>query len=107
MVKIANLRSRLTLLLHWRTAVETTTLSSKGQVIIPMALRRAKGWQAGLELTVIDTGAGLLLRPTAAFAATQLTDVAGMLKAKVNAKTDTEIAASLQQNVRRHWHGRG
>lgn len=87
--------------------METTTLSNKGQVITPMALSHAKRWQAGLELTVIDTGAGLLLRPTAAFAATQLADVAGMLKAKVNAKTDREIAALLRQNVRKHWHGRG
>lgn len=83
--------------------METTTLSSKGQVIIPMALRRSNQWQAGLELIVIDTGAGLLLKPRAAFETTQLSDVAGMLKAKVESKTDLEIAAALKQNARSHW----
>ena len=47
----------------------------------------------------IDTGAGLLLKPRAAFEATQLSDVAGMLEAKVNAKTDQQIVAALQQNA--------
>ena len=85
----------------------TTTLSSKGQVIIPMALRRSKNWKAGLELVVIDTGAGLLLRPTGAFEAAQLTDVAGMFKDIVKAKTEIEIAAALLQDMRRNWLGRG
>lgn len=84
----------------------TTTLSSKGQVIIPMALRRSHNWQEGLELVVIDTGAGLLLRPTAAFKATQLADVAGMFKGIAKAKTDVEIAAALQLDARKRWHGR-
>ena len=48
---------------------------------------------------VIDTGAGLLLKPRAAFEATQLSDVAGMFKAKVKSKTDLEIAAALEQNA--------
>ena len=48
---------------------------------------------------VIDTGAGLLLKPKATFEATQLSDVAGMFKAKVNPKTDLEIAAALKQNA--------
>lgn len=84
----------------------TTTLSSKGQVIIPMALRRSNNWKVGLELTVIDTGAGLLIRPSAAFEAAQLAEVAGMFKGSVSAKTDLEIAAALQQDVRRRWRGR-
>lgn len=40
-----------------------TSLSSKGQVIIPKALRDARHWQAGTRLEVIDTLEGLLLKP--------------------------------------------
>lgn len=36
--------------------METTKLSSKGQVIIPKAFRSTHHWEPGLELMVIDTG---------------------------------------------------
>lgn len=40
-----------------------TTLSTKGQVVIPKALREACGWQPGISLTVEAVPQGLLLRP--------------------------------------------
>jgi AbrB family looped-hinge helix DNA binding protein len=43
----------------------TTTLSSKGQVIIPKTLRVAKRWGPGTLLEVRDTPEGVLLRPAA------------------------------------------
>ena len=43
--------------------MQTTTLSSKGQVIIPKALRLARRWGPGTQLEVQDTPEGLLLRP--------------------------------------------
>lgn len=86
--------------------MHNTKLSSKGQVIIPKALRNTHHWEAGLELTVTDTGDGLLLRPKAPFAATRLSDVSGMFKARVQPKTDEEIEAALAQDLRRRWRGR-
>ncbi|HQW80244.1 MAG: AbrB/MazE/SpoVT family DNA-binding domain-containing protein [Rhodanobacteraceae bacterium] len=85
--------------------METTKLSSKGQVIIPKAFRNNLHWESGLELVVIDTGDGLLLRPKAPFAPSKLAEVFGMLKGKVVAKSDAEIAAALNQDVRRKWRG--
>jgi AbrB family looped-hinge helix DNA binding protein len=41
----------------------TTTLSSKGQVIIPKTLRVAKRWGPGTQLEVHDIPEGVLLRP--------------------------------------------
>ncbi|MBE2244927.1 MAG: AbrB/MazE/SpoVT family DNA-binding domain-containing protein [Burkholderiaceae bacterium] len=41
----------------------TTTLSSKGQIIIPKALRAARRWGPGTQLEVHDTPDGVLLRP--------------------------------------------
>ena len=54
-------------------------MSSKGQVIIPKSLRSAHYWNTGQELVAIDTLNGILLKPKAAFAQTDITDVAGCL----------------------------
>ncbi len=43
--------------------MQTTVLSSKGQVIIPKALRVARRWGPGTQLEVCDTPEGVLLRP--------------------------------------------
>lgn len=55
-------------------------LSTKGQVVIPKAVRAAHRWEEGQELEVVDTPAGVLLRVPSAFAATTLDEVAGCLK---------------------------
>ena len=60
--------------------MKTTRLSRKGRVLIPKALRSIHHWEPGLELIVIDTGDGLLLKPKAPFAPAELADVSGMLK---------------------------
>ena len=51
--------------------METTKLSSKGQVIIPKGSRQAHDWKPGLRFVVEDTDAGLLLRPLPDFPAWQ------------------------------------
>ncbi len=43
--------------------MQTTVLSSKGQVIIPKSLRVARRWGPGTQLEVHDTPDGVLLRP--------------------------------------------
>jgi AbrB family looped-hinge helix DNA binding protein len=55
----------MTVLPQWSTAMQTTTLSSKGQVIIPKTLRAALRWAPGTQLEVHDTPEGVLLRPAA------------------------------------------
>jgi hypothetical protein len=55
---------------------------------------------------VIDTADGLLLKPKGPFAPASLSDVAGMLKHKVAARTDQEIETALRKDVRRRWRGR-
>lgn len=57
----------------------TTILSSKGQVIIPKAIRTAHAWHEGQKLQVLETGGGILLRPTSGFQPTELDQVAGCL----------------------------
>ena len=40
----------------------TTKISSKGQVIIPKAIRAGRGWTVGQELEVEATEGGVILR---------------------------------------------
>ncbi len=40
----------------------TTVVSTKGQVILPKAIRDSKGWGPGKELVVQETEEGVLLR---------------------------------------------
>ena len=75
--------------------METTRLSSKGQVIIPKKLRDAHHWLAGQELIAINTGDGILLKPKQSFQETQLEDVAGCLKYVGEAKTLEQIDAVI------------
>lgn len=81
--------------------METTRLSSKGQVIIPKAVRALHRWETGLELVVIDTGDGVLLKPKAPFEESVLEDVAGCLKRSQKALSQDEIAEAVRDGVRR------
>ncbi len=83
--------------------METTRLSSKGQVIIPKAIRDSHHWENGLEFQVIDTGDGILLKPKTPFAETNLADVAGMLRGKVVPRSDTEIEEVMNKDIRSAW----
>jgi AbrB family looped-hinge helix DNA binding protein len=49
-----------------------TRLSSKGQVIIPKAVRERHGWQPGVELEVEDRGDVVVLRPVRIFPLTTI-----------------------------------
>jgi AbrB family looped-hinge helix DNA binding protein len=57
--------------------METTRLSSKGQVILPKSLRDAHRWATGTEFEIEDRPEGVLLRPKKPFPTTQLQDVIG------------------------------
>ncbi len=60
--------------------MQTTKLSSKGQVIIPKIFRNKYKWNTGQKLNVIDTGDGILLKPSRPFNNTHIAQVAGILK---------------------------
>jgi len=57
--------------------VETTRLSSKGQIVLPKSVRDAQGWVAGTEFRIESYQDGIVLRPIKPFPATRLEDVAG------------------------------
>ena len=86
--------------------METTRLSSKGQVVVPKAVREAHGWRTGMEFAVEEVPGGVLLRPCKPFKRSKLKEVRGCLKypgeAKSTAEMDSAIAASVKER-----HGRG
>ena len=82
-----------------------TTVSTKGQVILPKALRDRRNWKPGTELTVEETADGVLLKAAPLFAPTRLEDVAGCLAYKGPAKTIEEMDEAILDEVRRRYAG--
>lgn len=80
-----------------------TTVSTKGQVILPKAVRRALRWGAGTRLVVENTPEGVLLKPEPAFAETRPEDVFGSLHYDGPPKSPQEMRAGvLAEAKRRH-----
>lgn len=85
----------------------TTTVSTKGQVILPKAIRSKRHWNAGTRLTVEETPEGVLLKSEPLFKPTRPEDVFGMLKYDGPPKSIEEMDASIVAEVRwRHARGR-
>jgi AbrB family looped-hinge helix DNA binding protein len=84
----------------------TTTVSTKGQVILPKVIRRRRHWDTGTRLTVEDTPDGVLLKPAPLFAPTNPKDVFGSLRYSGPPKTleemDAGIAAEAKRRHARH-----
>ncbi len=57
----------------------TTTVFTKGQIILPAEIRRRRRWTAGVRLAVEETPDSVLLRPAPMFKRTQAADVFGSL----------------------------
>lgn len=85
--------------------MEKTKLSSKGQVVIPKAVRDAHGWTEGTEFTVEDTPGALVLRPqrTSLFPKTTIDDVIGCANYKGPRKTLKEMNDGIVKEARRMW----
>ncbi|HEX4742847.1 MAG TPA: AbrB/MazE/SpoVT family DNA-binding domain-containing protein [Caulobacteraceae bacterium] len=79
----------------------TTVVSTKGQVILPKAVRESRGWGPGVRLQVIETEDGVLLRQAPAFVATKLDQVFGLLKRDQPALTIEEMDAAVAAEARR------
>jgi AbrB family looped-hinge helix DNA binding protein len=85
----------------------TTTVSTKGQVILPKAIRERRKWRAGTRLVVEETPEGVLLKSAPIFPPTRPEEVAGMLAYTGRPKTLAEMDAGITAEVkRRHARGR-
>jgi AbrB family looped-hinge helix DNA binding protein len=88
----------------WRSHMETITLSSKGQLVIPSRVRTTANLNTGDTLEVNYVDGEIRLRPVAPTKATRLDDVAGSLakKAKSSVKplTDAQINAAIKARLK-------
>jgi AbrB family looped-hinge helix DNA binding protein len=79
----------------------TTIVSTKGQVILPKAIRDGRGWRAGQKLVVEETQDGVLLRPASPFAPTEPKDVFGCLSQHGKHLSDEDIDKALRAAAKR------
>jgi len=87
--------------------MQTTRLSTKGQIILPKNIRTSHAWGPGTEFAVEETADGILLRPAGRFPGTNLDEVAGYLRSKRKAKTPAQMRNAIGREViRRHDRGR-
>jgi AbrB family looped-hinge helix DNA binding protein len=84
----------------------TTVVSTKGQVILPKAIRQQRRWDAGTRLVVEDTPDGVLLRPAPLFPVTKPKDVFRSLRHSGAPKSLEEMEAGVAREARRR-HARG
>ena len=81
----------------------TTVVSTKGQVILPKAIRQSRRWDAGTRLVVEDTPEGVLLKQAPLFPETRPEDVCGMLAYKGPPKTLEEMDAGVLEEAHRRY----
>ena len=79
----------------------TTTVSTKGQVILPKAIRDHLHWEPGTKLIVEETPAGVLLKAVPVFAATGMAAVFGSLRPRGPALSIDAMNAVIADEGRR------
>ena len=86
-----------------RPASLKTKVSTKGQVILPKAIRDRRGWTAGAELIVEDRPEGVLLRAAPKAEATKVEDVFGRLGPVDRIISIDEMNEAVLAEARRRW----
>lgn len=85
-----------------------TVVSTKGQVILPKAIRNRRGWGPGTALIVQETNDGVLLTAQPLFARRRPEEVFGFLKydgpPKTIADMDAAVAAEAKRRHARNRH---
>lgn len=83
--------------------MSTTHISTKGQVIIPKAIREAYQLSAGQELEVEIVQQGILLRIKNHTPKTTLNNLLGCTGYQGKTKTLEEIEVDIQQGIIKEW----
>lgn len=79
----------------------TTVISTKGQVILPKAIRDIRHWPAGTRLAVEDTPEGILLKPIPVFPQANIDVVFGSLRHSGPALSIDDMNAAVAREARR------
>ena len=87
--------------------MQLTLLSSKGQVIIPKAMREARHWHAGTRLEVTDTTEGLLLKPVQPQQKTDLPQGLSAIRSRIAYAGPTRSIEDMNEAVLKEAQRRG
>ena len=79
----------------------TTVVSTKGQVILPKAIRDQRRWPAGTRLTVENTAEGVLLKPSPIFPASSIDAVFGSLRHEGPALSVDDMNEAIAREAKR------
>ncbi len=79
----------------------TTVISTKGQVILPKAIRDQLQWGAGTRLTVENTPDGVLLKSTPVFAVSSIDALFGSMRYEGPALSIDDMNAAIAQEAER------
>lgn len=83
-----------------------TTLSSKGQIVIPRDIRQLHGWKPGVRFSIIDGGDEIILKPAGSRKTTVLADVIGCAGYTGAVKTLADMEPGfVKRFVNRRHHG--
>ena len=85
----------------------TTQLSTRGQVVLPKAVRDRHGWRAGDKFVVEDRPEGVLLRRAEAETHTRYEDVAGCLGPFHRTVSIEEMNQAVLNEAGRRWRRKG
>lgn len=84
-----------------------TKVSTKGQVVLPKAIRDKHAWKVGTRLIVEDRPDGVLLKPIEEKKKLTIDDWAGIVKYKGPPKSVEEMNAAIEEEFKaRHARGR-
>jgi AbrB family looped-hinge helix DNA binding protein len=74
-------------------------LSTKGQIVIPKELRDARKWSAGMDIDVIDTPEGILLKLRTPPKRYTLDDVIGIAKHNGPRVSEEEMREAIAEGA--------
>ena len=80
--------------------ITTVTMSTKGQIVIPQALRENLGWSPGTRLEVVTQAGGVVIRQVRAFPETRVDELLGILKYNAPPKTIEEMDEAIARGAR-------
>ena len=78
-----------------------TVVSTKGQIILPKAIREKRQWSAGTRLTIEETAEGVLLRASPIFPETTLDEVFGSMRYDGPALSLEDMDAAVMREAKR------
>jgi len=84
-------------------------ISSKGQLVLPKAVREAHGLVPGSEVDIENVGDSIVLKPVTRRNRKRLTvdEVAGFLKYDGPPISIRDMDRAIEEEVRRMWHAKG